>query len=446
MAVDDATLFELPEPQARPLGPTRPEDARVIRPVRQQIEWMARDLEAILPEDHPARAIWNVLERLDLAGFYAGIKAVLDRPGRPTTDPQVLLGLWLLATVEGIGSARRLARLCEEHDSYRWMSGGVPINYHMLADFRVVNGPALNDLLTEIVATLMDRGLVTVQAVAQDGIRVRASAGASSFRGETRLELCVEQARALVERLEREREQPDPMVTRRQQRARERAARERLARVGEALAQLPQIREAKERVARRRGTTTPIGEARASSTDPEARVMRMGDGGFHPAYNVQLATDVKSGVVVGVMVTNSGSDAGQALPMERQVSERSGQHPRAYLMDGGFVDRGDITALERQGTTVYAPERRARQADGTRAPLRARAGDTPEVQAWHARMQTDQAQATYRKRASSAEWVNAQLRERHGLTRFTVRGTEKILSVMLLLTITHNLFRWTALT
>ena len=173
--------------------------------------------------------------------------------------------------------------------------------------------------------------------------------------------------------------------------------------------------------------------------------MRMGDGGFHPAYNVQLATDVASGVVVGVTVTNSGSDAGQARPMERQVAKRTGQSPGAYLMDGGFIDRGDITALERQGTQVYAPERPTRRADGSRAPLRSHSGDTPEVQAWHQRMQTPEAQAIYRKRAASAEWVNAQLRERHGLNRFTVRGADKILSVMLLLTVTHNLVRWMAL-
>lgn len=442
----DRTLFELPEPAERPqAAATRREEARVIRPSREQIEWMPRDLEALLPEDHPARAIWNLLERLDLAGFYTGIKSVLDRPGRPATDPQVLLGLWLLATVEGIGSARRLARLCEEHDAYRWLSGGVPINYHMLADFRVANRVALNDLLTEIVATLLERGLVSLQAVAQDGIRVRASAGMNSFRGADRLQQCVAQARAQVHRLEQERERPDPMVNRRQQRARERAARERLERVEQALAQLPAIRAAKEQVARRHGKSTPVGEARVSSTDPEARVMRMGDGGFHPAFNVQLATDVASGVIVGVTVTNQGSDAGQALPMERQVAKRTGRLPRAYLMDGGFVDRSDITALERQGTTVYAPERPARRLDGTRARLRPYAGDTLEIKDWHERMRTPAAQAIYRKRAASAEWVNAQLRERHGLNRFPVRGVEKTLSVMLLLAVTHNLMRWLTL-
>jgi transposase len=442
--MDAGTLFELPQAMEAPARvPTRPEEARVNRAVRQQIEWMPRDLEAVVPEDHPARAIMNLLDRLDLSAFYGKIKAVLDHPGRPATDPQVLLGLWLLATAEGIGSARRLARLCEEHDAYRWLCGGVPINYHMLADFRVANSVALNELLTEILASLMNARLVTLQEVAQDGLRVRASAGASSFRGHDRLRQCLEAARGQVQRLERERDQPDPTESRKRERARERAARERLERVEQALTDLPAIQAIKEQVAKRRGRHTPVGDARASTTDPNARVMRMGDGGFHPAYNVQLATDVASGVIVGVAVTNQGSDSGLALPMERQIVERTHRHPNSYLMDGGFIHRNDITTLERHGIRVYAPERPTRRTDGTRAPLQHRA--SPEVRAWHERMATPEAKQIYRKRAASAEWVNAQFRERHGLTKFRVRGLDKVLSVSLLLCITHNLLRWLAL-
>jgi len=167
----------------------------VLKPNRQQLQWLPRDLEAALAEEHPARAIWGVLDKMDLSGFYGAIKATLDRPGRPTTDPQVLLALWLLGTVEGIGSARRLTRLCQEHDAYRWLCGGVPINYHMLSDFRVVHQEALDGLLTQIVASLMAAGAVTLERVAQDGMRVRASAGASSFRRRDRLEKHLEEAR-----------------------------------------------------------------------------------------------------------------------------------------------------------------------------------------------------------------------------------------------------------
>ncbi len=143
----EETLFELPEREGeKPEVVTRPEEARVLRPVRNQIEWAPRDLESMLPDDHPARAIWAMLERLDLSAFYASIKAVIGHPGHPTSDPQVLLGLWVLATSEGIGSARHLDRLCEEHDAYRWLRGGVPVNYHLLSDFRVAHKEAMDDV------------------------------------------------------------------------------------------------------------------------------------------------------------------------------------------------------------------------------------------------------------------------------------------------------------
>src|SRR5207253_248304 len=171
-----------------PKPKTRRNQARVVRPVRTQIEWAPRDLDASVPDDHQARAIWTYLERIDLEDFYSSIDVVEGEAGRPTTDPQVLLALWLLATAEGVGSARRLARLCDEHDAYRWLRGGVPINYHMLADFRVVHRRALDELLTRILATLLSAGLVSLHRIAQDGMRVRASAGAASFRGKTGLE------------------------------------------------------------------------------------------------------------------------------------------------------------------------------------------------------------------------------------------------------------------
>ena len=216
----DKTLFEMPEPEApHRAGPTRREQARLLRPVRNQLEWVPRSLDTLLPEDHPARAIWALLEGLDLAPFYARIQAVEGHPGHPTTDPQVLLALWVLATAEGVGSARQLARLCDEHDAYRWLRGGVPINYHMLSDFRVTHQQAMDELLTEILATMMVDGLVTLRHVAQDGMRTRASAGAGSFRRRERLARCLDEARVEVERLATEREHPDTGVTRRQEAA-----------------------------------------------------------------------------------------------------------------------------------------------------------------------------------------------------------------------------------
>lgn len=443
----EETLFELPEPQQRAATPpTRPEEARVVRPERRQLQWVPRDLEAAVLQEHPARAIWGVLDELDLSAFYGSIKAVLDRPGRPATDPQVLLGLWLLATVEGVGSARRLARLCEEHDAYRWLCGGVPINYHMLSDFRVAHQAALDDLLTQIVASLMAAGAVTLEKVAQDGMRVRASAGASSFRRQERLERCLEVARVQVERLAREREHPDPGISSRERAAWERVAGERVQRVEKALEYLPQAQAAKERQQQQTRTLVERAEVtapRVSTTDPEARVMKMPDGGFRPAYNVELATDRAKGVIVGVAVTAQGTDAGQALPMEEQVVRRTGQKPQAYLMDSGFATREDITVLEQRGITIYAPVRLPRNKPQEER-YQPRYGDSPEVVRWRQRMATEEAKAVYKERGSTAEWVNAQVRQ-HGVSQFTVRGLVKVTTVMLLVAVAHNLLRWATL-
>ena len=425
--------------------PTRPEEARVLRPVRQQLQWVARDLEASLPLAHPARAIWSFLEELDLAAFYGPIRAVLDRPGRPTTDPEVLLGVWLLATVEGVGSARRLARLCQEHDAYRWMCGGVPINYHMLSDFRVAHPEALDDLLTEIVASLLMAKAVTLKRVAQDGMRVRASAGAASFRRKKGLSGYLKQAQEQVEALAWEREHGDPGVSRREAQARERASHERVSRVEKALELLPQVQGVKDRQRKTKAMDQrgKVREARASTTDPDARVMKMPDGGFRPAYNVGLATDEEHGVIVGVEVTSQGSDGGLALPMEEQVARRTGRHPQAYLMDGGFATREDITALEERGVEVYAPVRLPRLKSGEEryAP---RYGDSPHVTQWRQRMATPEAKEVYKRRGATAEWVNAQVRQ-HGVSQFTVRGLAKVTTVMLLVAVAHNLMRWAAL-
>ena len=444
--MEQTRLFsELPvRLEGKPVEPTKPREARVVRPVRNQIRFLMQDLDGTLPEDHQARAIWEFLDRLDLSVFYASIQAVEGGPGRPASDPQVLLAIWVYATVEGVGSARKLDRLCREHDAFRWLCGGVPVDYHLLSDFRVEHQEALNELLTQIVATLMAENLVTLKEVAQDGVRVRASAGRGSFRRKARLEECLEAAQARIEGLAQEREHPDPGVTRRERAARERVAQVRADRVEEALRQLPEVQAVKERQKRHAGKkrAAEVTEARVSTIDPDARVMKMPGGDFRPAYNVQFATDVDSQVIVGVGVINRGTDQGEGLVMEEQVAQRTGQHPGAYLLDGGFVDLKDIEALEGRGVRVYAPpKKRERGRQVTRKP-----GAKPGVTAWRERMETEEGQAIYRHRASTAECVNAQFRVKYGVQRFTVRGVTNVTAVALLVAVTHNLLRWAALT
>lgn len=424
---------------------------RIARAVREQVEMVPQSLEERVREDHPVRAIWALLERLDLGALYAPIRAAVDGPGRPASDPRVLLGLWVLATVEGIGSARRVARLSEEHDAYRWLRGGVPVNYHLLSTFRVAHREALDEVLTQTIALLLSEELVTLERVAQDGVRVRAAAGSGSFRRRASLEQCLTEAREQVERLAAEGDAPeaqDPTGTRRQQAARERAVRERLDRVERALAALPALEAIKAQQRKKLATTQRqrVGEARVSTTDPDVRVMKMGDGGFRPALNVQVATTDEGRAIVGVQVSQQGSDGGLAAPLEAQVMERTGQHPDEYLIDGGLATRDDITTLAALGVTVYAPVEPPRTQTSGRTAFDPRPDDTPAVVAWRTRMGAAKGQETYHQRSGIAEWTNAQLRGRHGLQRFTVRGVDRVTSVVLLLAITHNLLRYLALT
>jgi transposase len=396
--------------------------------------WQATDLDGLIPLDHRARAVWEYVEELDLSEFHRSIRAVEGHSGRPAIDPAILVALWLFATIEGIGSARALDRLCGEHNAYRWLCGGVGVNYHTLADFRVEHGEALDRLLTQSVAALLSTRLVKLERVAQDGMRVRASAGAPSFRRRETLEDCLAQAEEQVRRLRAELEADPAATSRRQQASRLRAAEGRRKRVREARNAAREI-ERKRRAAK--GGMSQE-EARASTTDPEARVMKMGDGGYRPAFNAQLATDTKSQVIVGVEVTNSGSDFGNLVPMAEQLERRYGRRPKELLADGNFASHEDIRTLTSRGCRVYAPLPRPR-APG-RDPHRPLPGDDRAIANWRRRMGTDRGKRIYRERGAAAECVNAIVRNR-GLRQFLVRGRAKARAVLLWFALAHNLMR-----
>jgi transposase len=427
-------LFDLPPAEPKPETPAGRGRPRLQRPNRGQVMLRPSDLESLLPADHRAREVWAFVEGLDLAEFEERIKAVEGHSGRPPIDPAILLSLWLYATLEGVGSARALDRLCDEHDAYRWIAGGVGVNHHTLADFRVDHGDRLERLLVQSVASLLARGEATLQRVAHDGVRVRASAGAGSYRGKGGLRKALAEAATQVKRLRAELDDDPSATSRRQEAARERAAREREERVKAALEVLPEL----EAIKRRNGDDPET--ARASTTDAEARVMRMGDGGWRPAYNGQLTTDVASGLVCGVSVTNRGSDAGELVPLVERLERAFSIRPAEVLADGGFAVLGDIEQLESSGTAVYAPPTARRP----RKEPRDRKGRGPGVDAWRARMGTEEAKAIYRERAATAEWTNAQARNR-GLQRLPVRGLAKVRSVLLWFALAHNLSRTLAI-
>jgi transposase len=428
-----SALFALPQTAPPPVAEPLAGRPRLEQANRSQLEWRSVALDGLLPEDHRARAVWQYVEGLDLTPLYADIRATEFHVGRPAIDPRILLALWLYATIEGVGSARAVARLCEEHVAYQWLCGGVSVNYHTLADFRTAHVTTLDALLTASVASLMVAGVVTLARVAQDGTRVRASAGAASFRRRPTLEGCLAEAETQVHTLRAELDTDPTATTQRQRAARDRAARDRADRVARALAQLPAV-EAKKAA---RDKT----KARASTTDPEARVMKMPDGGFRPAYNIQFATATAAQVIVGVDVSNEGGDYGQLEPMVTQLEHRHHQSPGAMLVDGGFLRLDDLDTLQDR-TTVYAPVPRPR--DPTRAPHSPVPGDRAAVAAWRRRMGTPEAQALYKERAATAECVNAQARTR-GLVRLLVRGLAKVRAIALWQALAHNLMRTLAL-
>ena len=433
---DAPTLFALPPavppaPAPAPADPKR--GARLREANRAQLAWGRIDLDAQLPDDHPARAICAVIERLDLSALYAPIEARDEVAGAPAIDPKLLLGLWVYATSEGEGSAREIWRLTQLHAAYRWLCGGVEVGYHTLSDFRSQQGAVLDALITQVLALLMKQDLVDLSRVAQDGTRVRASAGAASFRREQTLQALMHEARAHLEAVTRE--AADPALSTRRAAARTRGAQQRLERLEAALKQIPEVTETKQRSGAKDAT------GRVSTTDPDARVMKMGDGGFRPAFNVQFATTTDAArVIVGVEATNRGSDAGQSTPMLEQIEQRTGVRPAEMLVDGGYAQHEAIDQAAAQAVTLYAPVPKPRKG-ATREPHLPRDGDSEAVAAWRQRMGTDEAKAIYKQRAATAETVNADAKEHRGLDRLAVRGLGKVLGSASLFALTYNLLR-----
>lgn len=408
---------------------------RVQMPDRARPEPRPANIDLLVGPEHRVRLVWAYVEQLDLRGWYARIKAVEGGVGRSPIAPEILLALWLYATIEAVGSARALERLCDEHNAYRWLCGGVSVNYHTLANFRSQSGPILDELLTTSVATLLEVDAVKLTRVAQDGMRVRASAGSKSFRRRGRLEGLLAQAQQQVQQLKDEVES-DPMAcSRREQAARERAVRERKLKIEAALRRLPEMERVKEKQAAR--GKKKVNQARSSMTDAEATIMKMPNGGYNPAYNAQLCTETASQVIVGVEVISSGVDHGQASVMLDQLRRRYAQTPTEYLVDGGYVSAPEIDAVAAV-STIYAPLPAA--GNDKLAPTEAHHHDSEAVAEWRQRMQTEQAKEIYRERASTAECVNALARER-GLTRLRVRGLMKTKSVLLLFALAHNCLR-----
>ncbi len=409
--------------------------ARTVDANRGQTRMVILDLEQLLPQEHQARAVWAFVEQLDLSRFYDAIRSREGRAGRPAVDPRIYLGLWIEAMLDGVGSARKVAHLCQYHLAYQWICGGVPVNYHSLSEFRNASTDLLKGLLKQSVKRLVRAGLVEIKQVSQDGMKVRASAGASSFRTRGKLE---ELARQQVETLAKEIDDESGAADKREQRERTEADQNRSERIRRALEEMDDAEGRKKSNNGKKKT-----EARTSTTDPQSRVMKMPDGGYRPAYNIHIATDVDSMVVLAVEVNNEGTDLHAMVPLAEQIEADYQARPEEWLADGGCTSIENIEKMSKRDCKVIAPVRQRSNPD--RKPSDPRQGDSEPILEWRARMETEQAKETYKRRGATSECVNAHFRNQ-GLLRLLVRGAQKALAVALMHAIASNMRRGWALT
>lgn len=429
---------QLPSDETRVSSPPQPGDSdaspRLRRPDRQQIIQPLTS-DQLVPHDHAVRAVWALVEGWDLTLFLQEIRACGTRPGRAATDPQLLIALWLFAAIEGIACGRKLAKLCRESSPYRWLCAGITLNYHTLNDFRVDHKEALDDLLTQMIAALIEAQVVSLDRVAFDGTRIRASAGVQSFGERETLQKHLEAARANGEAIQQSAD--DPTLSAQQKAARKRAARQRVERLEQALLELEKVEQAKAQLKEKPSKIRP---GRTSSTDPEARMMRMPDGGTRPAYNLELATDCHSRAIVGVEATNAGSDAGQDGPMRDQVETRAGEAVQEQLVAGGFVTFEAIDRAAAEEVAFFAPVPEPRKAGVDR--YLPKATDSTAVAQWRQRMGTTAAKRIYKQRSSTIETINGELKCQRGLVPILVRGLRKVQCAALWSALAYNVVHW----
>jgi transposase len=461
------------------------------------------DVERLIEPNHPARAIWELVGRLKLDGFYAGIEAVEGAAGRTPWDPRLLVSLWIYAYSRGISSAREIARRCTYEPAFQWLCGLGEINHHTLSDFRVDHDASLRDLFVQVLGVLSSEGLVSLERVMHDGTRIKACAGADSFRRQERLKEHLEAARKQVEAMGDPREE-EPA---RKRAAQERARRERQERLEQALEELEKIRQAKR---------ADKEQARASQSDPQARIMKQSNGGYAPSYNVQLSTEASNRIIVGAGVSQSGSDYGQLIGAVAQVEANLGQKPAQVVVDGGFTSRENIMAMAEQGVDFIgslpaanpssANQQRQRGVteqfslekfsyDARQDTYRCPAGESlrhkgrefspgvvihqyrakPEtcgacqfrsqccpgnqhhgrsvvraepsavVRQFAEKMETEEGKAIYRQRGAVAEFPNAWIKEKLGLRQFRTRGLVKVGLEVLWAALTYNVQQWARL-
>lgn len=418
------------------------EDARVNRADRRQPAFELVDIERLVPLDHRVRDVWAFVETLELGMLYGRIKARGETAGRPAADPRILLALWLYGTIEGIGSARALSRLCEHHLIYRWICGGVGVNHELLRTFRNESGGFLDQLLTQSLTALIEEGLIKLDEMITDGTKVRASASRSSMRHQPRVAEIETELKAHIGKL-REELDADPAATERRLKVRRLAAAEERARRVSAAHEKFAEREAERSARAKQRPGEAAGSAadapRVSTSDPDARLMKMADGATRPCYNVQVGT--ADGFVVAILPTERGNDRGLAPAVVAEVERRCGRVPSRLLADTTAMTADDIVgfAASHPGMAVYAPPKACSETakPASRARYERELAREPEcLKDWRARMGSDAGKQVYARR-SKTEHPHARMKN-CGFGRMLVRGVAKVRAVCWLHAIAHN--------
>lgn len=467
---------------------------------RRQLMMRPVDVEKLVEESHPVRAIWVMVCQLDWSRFEEDVKVVEGGKGRSSWDPRLLAALWIYAYSEGVNSARELSRMCSHEPGCQWLTGMEEVNHHTLSDFRVKDKEAQDELFKQVLGVLSAEGLTDLKRVMQDGTKIRAQASGNSFRREDTLREHLKLAQEQIEALG----SPDSEeVSQRVMKAKKRAAQEKKQRLEHALEELKKLEP--ERADWEKA-------ARVSQTDPEARVMKQPDGGFAPSYNVQICTEASNKIIVGVDTTQAGTDYDELVGGIDAVEANMGQMPEQMVVDGGYIKNANIEEAAARGIDLIGPvaesnpeaslkqrgvspdfypdkffydessdtftcpaeksltfqrssrregriehQYRAKAADCNHCAFRdqccpkgsprmiIRKQDSEAVQAFRAKMQTAEAKQIYRCRAGVAETPNAWIKAAFGLRQFRLRGLRKAGMEAVWACLTYNILQWARL-
>ena len=342
----NARLFddlERPTAAAPPQPTGVPCNLKLRTANRSQLKGVTIDVEQLIPPTHKARAIWYLTGKMDLSAFFVGLSSVAGGRGRRPWDPRLLLSVWLYALSEGITSSRQIETLMEWEPGLMWLGAIEAVNHASLNEFRKSKKEALDEAFTQLLVMLEGEGLVDLERMMLDGTKVAAQAGRDTFRREKTLQKRLEAAREVTRRLGEQGESETQGVRRA---AQERAARDQERRLEQAMKELESLQGEKK-------TEAEKAEVRVSLSDPEARIMKHGDGALGPAYNVQISTDAKEKVIVGVQVNQCSADATALAAALDDVQERMGRAPSQMVVDGGYSSKDNVILAEERKIDLF---------------------------------------------------------------------------------------------